>query len=429
MTAPSNSQRILRNAGWLTLSRGLAMAASFIVGISMARHLGRDQFGSLIYVVTWISLFSSLAGLGLAQIAVRELTRRPEAQERILGTVLALRLLGGSIGFAMALTAAYLFHSDQPDTWILIGIAGLSLPLQVGEAFEAWLLPKNAAKHIGISRLSATLIAVAVKLGLIVSNAGLSAFVWAGLIDTLLASLLLCYSYVRLHTHKLARLTYDRKEAIYLLREAWPILLSGLAITVYARVDQILLGHLSTHAEVGLYGVAVILAESWYFIPLALITANLPYLSECEPDSPELQARLRHVLNQIVLISYAIAIPISLAAIPLVSTLYGRDFAGAGVILAFLALTGIFAILSLVQHCYLTLIGAPHVYTLAVLIGGICNITMNLVLIPDWGGVGAGAAKLFSYWLAAHGCCFVLPRLLPLGKMMSKALLTPRWQS
>jgi hypothetical protein len=41
--------------------------------------------------------------------------------------------------------------------------------------------------------------------------------------------------------------------------------------------------------------------------------------------------------------------------------------------------------------------------------------------------MGAVVASCFSYWLAAHGGCYLFARLRPTGGMISRALLWPKF--
>ena len=84
----------------------------------------------------------------------------------------------------------------------------------------------------------------------------------------------------------------------------------------------------------------------------------------------------------------------------------------------------------------LTIRGWLWTAPLTTLAGLAVNVALNLLLIPRWGGIGAACATVVSYWLAAHGTCFLLPWLRPTGRELTRALsplsagrrLRARWQ-
>jgi O-antigen/teichoic acid export membrane protein len=67
-----------------------------------------------------------------------------------------------------------------------------------------------------------------------------------------------------------------------------------------------------------------------------------------------------------------------------------------------------------------------RIYFVTVFLGCILNIGLNYLLIPEYGGMGAVAASLISYWFAAHGACFLFRPLFRTGVMLTKAILYPK---
>ena len=80
-----------------------------------------------------------------------------------------------------------------------------------------------------------------------------------------------------------------------LLAEAWPLMFAGLAITIYMKIDEVMLRHLIGPGAVGIYTAATRLTEIWYFIPTALASSLLPALLRArERGAPAYQERLQH---------------------------------------------------------------------------------------------------------------------------------------
>ena len=65
-----------------------------------------------------------------------------------------------------------------------------------------------------------------------------------------------------------------------ILNNSWPLFLSAIFISIYTRLDHILLFKLKGPEQLGLYSAAVKLAEYFHFIPLAAAASVFPLMSK-----------------------------------------------------------------------------------------------------------------------------------------------------
>lgn len=213
-----------------------------------------------------------------------------------------------------------------------------------------------------------------------------------------------------------------------MIRESWPLLLSGIVFMVYLRIDQVLLGQLADAHEVGVYAAAVRVAELWFFIPTAIVSSVFPNIVRAkENNENEFYGRLQKLYNLLAFIGYAIAIPGSLLAGVIIKLLFGAPYAAATPMLILLLWSDIFAILAVARNAYLLAMNWTWVLFWLPVAGAISNIALNYLLIPKYGGVGAAAASLFSYWFVAHGACYFSKPLRRTAHMLEQALLYPRF--
>ncbi|RMD74844.1 MAG: flippase [Lentisphaerae bacterium] len=213
-----------------------------------------------------------------------------------------------------------------------------------------------------------------------------------------------------------------------MLADSWPFIFSGLVIVIYMRIDQIMLGRMVGEGEVGIYSVAVSLAEGWYFIPMAVVSSTFPRIvSYYRQDRARFFASLQKLYNQMVGISYLIALPTTLVAVPLVTVLYGTEYARSGEMLALLVWGGVFTSLGVARSSYLTAENRARLHFFTVAVGCLLNVGLNFVLIPLYGGMGAVFASMAAYAFAAYVVCFFYPPLFRTAIMMTRALLFPKF--
>ena len=79
-------RRYLRNTSWLFLERMVRLVVVLATGIYVARYLGDSLFGQLNYATGFVGLFFALTTMGLDEIIVRDLVKRPDKRDELLGT-------------------------------------------------------------------------------------------------------------------------------------------------------------------------------------------------------------------------------------------------------------------------------------------------------------------------------------------------------
>lgn len=419
-------QNVVTNTGWQFADHLVRMAVGLAVGIWLARYLGPERFGLFSYALAFVALFAPFGTLGLEDILVRDVVRAPERKDEILGTAFALRLAGGAVSFAAALGTIFVLRpADALSHW-LVGIVAAGTVFQAFHVIEFWFHSQVQARYAVLAKGGAFVACSLAKVGLILAGAPLVAFAWVALVEVAAGTFGLVTAY-RWTGNRLGRWRSGLGAAAKLLADGWPLMLSAMVTAVYLRIDQVMLGHLVGDEEVGIYAVAVRLAEVWYFIPTALYWSVYPAIVEAKGIGEELfYDRLQRFYNLAALTAYAVALPTTVIAHWLVPTLFGEAFARGGLMLAVLIWANVFSSLEIARSAFLTAMNWTRLYLATVTLGCALNIALNYWLIPLYGGMGAVIASLAAYWFAAHGSCFLFRPLRRTGTMLTRALVYPR---
>jgi len=419
-------QKVVGNATWQLGDNILRMAVGLVVGIWLARYLGPEQFGLLSYALAFVALFAAAASLGLDDIVVRDIVHTPADKDNILGTAFLLKLVAGSLSFLAATGTIFLLRPADGLTRWLVAIIAAGAVFQAFSVIEFWFHSQVRVKYVVFAKNGAFLLCSFVKICLILAAAPLIAFAWVALFEVVVGAAGLIFVYT-IRAGRLRQWRGSLKKAAGLLKDSWPLMLSGMVIMVYLRIDQIMLGEMVGNEEVGIYSVAVRLSEVWYFIPTAIYWSVFPSIVEAKAADEELfYQRLQKLYNLMALSAYAVAVPVTFLAQWLVPALFGEAYARGGLMLAVLIWSNVFASLEIARSSFLTAMNWTRIYLLTVSLGCLLNIVLNYFLIPFYGGMGAVVASLFAYWFAAHGSCFLLPPLRRTGAMLSRAMLYPK---
>ena len=420
-------QKVLGNTGWLFADRLLRMGVGLVVGVWIARYLGPSQYGVLSYAASLVAVYSAIAILGLEGIVIREVVRSPDREPEILGTVFALRLLAGTVAYLLTVATVFLLRPDDPVAHLLVGVMAWVLIFGAFDTIDLWFQSKVLSKYVVYAKNAAFILASALRIALILAEAPLWAFAAANAIEIGLGAAGLIYVY-RANNQHMARWrpTWDR--ARNLMAASWPLVLSGIVFMVYLRIDQVMLGQMTDSHELGIYASAVKIAEIWFFIPTAIVSSVFPNIVKArENDEEEFYGRLQKLYNLLAFLGYAIAIPTTFLAGIVVFLFYGEAYQAAAPMLVLLIWSDVFANLAVARNAYLMAMNWTRVLLMMVLAGSLVNIALNFILIPRYGGVGAAAASLVSYWVAAHGSCYAYRPLRKTANMLTRALMCPRF--
>jgi len=419
-------QNVVNNTTWQFGDNILRMAVGLVVGVWLARYLGPEQFGLFSYALAFVALFAAVASLGLDDIVVRDIVRNPAHRDGILGTAFLLRLVGGTLSFLIAAGTIFLLRpADGLSRWLVTIIAAGAI-FQAFNVIEFWFHSQVRAKYVVLAKNSAFLLCSLIKIVLILTAASLIAFAWVALFEVVAGSVGLVFAY-NSRGNRLRDWRGSLKNAAGLLKDSWPLMLSGMVIMVYLRIDQVMLGEMAGNREVGIYSVAVRLSEVWYFVPTAIYWSVFPSIVEAKAANEELfYQRLQQMYNLMALSAYAVAVPVTLLAQWLVPFLFGEPYARGGLMLAVLIWTNVFSSLEIARSSFLTAMNWTRIYLVTVSLGCLLNVVLNYFLIPLYGGMGAVIASLFAYWFAAHGSCFLLKPLRRTGAMLTRAMMYPK---
>ncbi len=419
-------QNVVANTGWQFADSILRMGAGLFVGVWIARYLGPAQYGLLSYAVAFSALFLPLTSLGLEEIVARNVIRNPSSQNEILGTAFVLKFIGGMFSFVVPTAYVIFFRSEDSLSQWLVGIFVLGNLFQAANVLESWFNSQLQAKYPALVRSSAFLVCSVIKVVLILADAPLVAFAIVFTLEVGLGTFGL-FTVYRSRVGSFLNWRATRSCAALLLHDSWPLLFSIVAISIYQRIDQVMLMDMVGSHEVGIYSVAVRLTEVWVFVPTALFWSVFPSILEAKDVSDALfYERLQKFYNLMVLFSYAIAVPVTFFSHWLVFTLFGEAYSRAGVMLATLIWANVFWNLEMARYAFLNSMNWTRFYLLSVLLACFLNVGLNYVLIPQYGGMGAVVASVCAYWFAAHGSCFLNKKMFKTGHMLSKAIIYPK---
>jgi PST family polysaccharide transporter len=213
------------------------------------------------------------------------------------------------------------------------------------------------------------------------------------------------------------------RHAKLLLKDSWPLILSGIVIMIYMRIDQIMLGQMVGDKSVGIYSAAVKISELWYFVPGAIVNSVFPSIVKAKQISEAVYyERMQKLFTVVSLLAYSVAIPVTFLSDKIVTLIYGDYYLEAGAILNVHIWCGLFVSLGVAREIWLTTEGLMKFSAATATVGAAINVFLNFFLIKQYGGLGAAIATLAAQIVSAYAVGVLYPRTRKIFINQTKAI-------
>lgn len=397
-------KKYAKNTSWMFFERIIRVLVVFAVGIPVTRYLGDVQFGELNYAMGWVGLFLSMSTLGLEEIVVRDLVRNPHKRDELLGTSFLLRS-GGATLMVLVVTLLSMLRGNADLTVTMVFIIAFAEVFRGSSVINQYYLSRVEASKTVKVQMVQVLVSAGFKLALVFLQAPLVWFAMAVLVETVVLGV----GYV--FVYKADGLFVKQWKASfsmskYLMSQAWPLIIFGLALFVQARVDQVMIGDILTNVygkevgdrEVGQYSVALKMIEALGFIPVVLQKSLAPAITGAKDKSNALyRDRLLNQYRLMFLMFLVTAVPLYFLAEPIIVLLYGEEFRPAGFLLSLFAIRLFFTNMGVGKTSFITNESLFRYSLLTAVVGATINIGMNYFLIETFRAKGAIIATIGSF--------------------------------
>ncbi|SNB51144.1 oligosaccharide flippase family protein [Thermoflexus hugenholtzii] len=382
---------------------GMALGWSRFLGffqtLLLAHWLGPADFGRFSALQSWLRFGHESGESGLSMLIIRDLSRgdAPRVRTYVILRGLWIAGLWGLAGLAAwGAVAPPAIQQELPALTPLLFLM-LIIPLQGARLAAVGRLDRAAAVVFLTRTVGLTGMTLAARWGWTA--------LWLGFAGAMALDSLGLWMAARRVGPPLWPAA-GRRWMPEALKEGLQMLAFGILGSLYARADSLLLLSLRGSVEAGFYSLAYRFYEAGLLLSNALAVALLPRLAREETPAH----RARRLLGAYLALPLSMAIGMALLAEPLIRLPFGPRYLPAVPMLRWLGLSWIPAFLSGLGSTVWISAGRSGRLLVVFALGAAVNLSLNLILIPRWGGVGAAIAMLAS--TTAMALAF-LPTLRP----------------
>ncbi|WP_034256620.1 flippase [Arenibacter latericius] len=414
-------KKYLKNTSWLFGGNLVNIFASLFVGVWVARYLGPENLGILSYAQSFTALFLAFSTLGLTRILARDLVKDPNDKYVLLGTSFILQTIGSIILMALLLTTLFLTSDDKFLNKIIIILGSVTF-VQSFSVIDVYFQSIVKSKSMVLVGVISLIISSLLKVILILLEAPLIHFVYVTAIDSITLAIGQIYFYKK-NKESILKWSFSLSKAKQLLRDSWPLILSTIIVSIYMKIDQVMLKEMINNQAVGQYAAAARLSESWYFIPSIISSSLFPAIVNAKKINEDLYYdRIQNLYDLMVWLSVAIALPMTFLSNWIVNLLYGSEYYQAGTVLSIHIWAGVFVFLGVSRGGWIINENLQRFSSLYLGIGMIANVVLNYILIPINGVIGAAIATLASQSISVLFAPFFFKQTRICTYMMLKSL-------
>ncbi len=398
-TNAGTRQTVVKNIVWLSVGQVGSRLIRAIIIIYAARILGAAEYGVFSYVLGLAGFFTVFADVGVTSILTREVAKKPEESGRYFATVFWMKFALLALTALAIIFVAPHFSKIEAALPLIPFVAILAIADGLREFGNAFFRAKEKMELEAL---------VTTTTNVVITGAGFAALAYSATAGALTASYVLSAAagaFVSIFILRREFSTILRSFAHELVRPiakaAIPMALITLVGAFMLNVDLVMLGWWRSASDVGFYSAAQKIVQVLYTISGIVSGAIFPALARFIGQG--LRDKERALLERALGIVFLIAVPLAvggvLLASPIISFLYGADYAPSAFIFQILILTvlvvfpGAFFgnfIFAHDQHGKL----APAIFGVSVL-----NVGLNFILIPPFGIMGAAVATISSQTL------------------------------
>jgi O-antigen/teichoic acid export membrane protein len=390
--------RGLTNTGFLFGGNAISAVISFVITIYIARILPISDFGSYITVISFVTLFGIFTDFGINTVIIREGAKKPEDTHKLIFSSMGLKFLM-SVATMFAVIVFALFTPYSLEVKVLIVVMSVTLVMGgIGSLFSAVFCIYQDMKYISIIQIAERITFATFAFVFLIVGLGVPGVILAIIIAAFVSLMLNFINSRRIHYFKLNfRPVFD---STILMPAVW-FGLAGMLGMVWQHVDTILISLLSNMTQVGLYTPAVNYIGIGDMAVIALTSAFFPIICKAAHERRISKKEYSKYFGYFAIaglvavgVTYAFGGQVMIFA-------FGPRFADSIVFINVLVIGFAINLLTIPTSLLLDATDNQKVHVLnATYMCGV-NISLNWILIPTLGALGAAYSTTISRILGA----------------------------
>ncbi len=389
--------------------------AIFGIDATVQNRVGTEEYGMYFSLLNFTFLFNILLDLGINNFTTKNVAQHPKLMPKYLGKVLSLRLIMFLVYVIVSLLIAWLIgYSDRAFfmlAFLILNQFFIAIISYIRSHFAGMLLFKTDAIISVLDRFLLIIFCGLLLFGSFVDTPfQIEWFIWLQTICygiTFIVGLILLF-------RKIGKpiIQFHRPFSMAILRQSLPFALLILLMMIYTRTDSVMIERLHENGkfESGIYAQGFRLLDAFFMFGMIFTNLLFPLFATMLKRKESIHKLLAMSSKLLILGAMSIAVLSFWNAETILGMIYDADVSKAVLPFQLLMFTFIGMCITLIYGTLLTASGNLKTLNSIALVGIVCNIAVNWVLIPTYGAVGAAVATLITQTIVGTSQWFVVIR-------------------
>ncbi len=395
LSTMSDAKSIAKNVASLYVGEILSQILTFFLVVSIARYFGDVGLGKYSFTFSFVAFFLIFADMGLPILLTKEVAKNRQLTRDYMTKTFTLKVILNIIAFSITILAILISRRDY-ETILLVILAAIAMFFyNLAGMYRAIFQAYELMKYESYSRIVERLLASSVAILLIYRGYGILSLFIVLILSNVVYYLLL-HVLITLKISKIS-LTVDVNLWKQNLMASMPFWITNVFLSIYFRIDTIMLGFMKDFAATGWYNAAVKIVEVLTRIPFLLINAVFPTLAKFHKLSyPKTKLLYEKSFYYMLIVALPITTGLIMLTERIILNVYSPDFRNSIIALQILAASLIFVFVNYLMGYLLNAIDKQRLFTLTAGVTTAFNVILNIILIPKYSYIGAAAATLAS---------------------------------
>lgn len=416
----SKNSNVKKNFAYQMMYELLILILPFVTSPYIARVIGAEGLGNYSYTFTIANYFVLFAMLGIKNYGNRAVAQARDDQNKLnvtFSNILFVHVVVSLICCICYILYILFFATEKVYSLIQFTVV-ISALFDISwfyfgiEKFKLTVLRSTVIKIINV-----------ICIFLFVND---SDDLWIYCLIMGLGSLISQMS-LWIVLRKYVRILKPDKDSIKVhLKPMIVLFLPVIAISLYKYMDKIMIGMLSSKTQLGFYENA----EKVVNMPVSIIgsfgTVMLPKMSNLASKSDNKTAiiYISQSMRYIMCLAFALSFGVASIGQTFAPVFWGDKFIPSGPLIVGLSFTIPFmSYANIIRTQYLIPHSRDKEYLTSVVVGAVCNIILNSILIPVYGAMGATIGTLFAEISVCLVQAFVVRKELPVLSYCKEAFI------
>jgi O-antigen/teichoic acid export membrane protein len=407
--ADVNKKAIFVNTASQIIVRVVTLAFTLNSVKLLAQYLGAAGVGDFNAVTTYVNFFLVIADLGLFSVTVREISKAPDHEKKIMSNVLTIRAVSAFIVslVAIALIAFTPYRSNHNIIFGVIIATGFLYFNLLGSVYDMVLQNRLKMQFSALAELLSKLVTIAALYTITILH---GSFLWV--VGTVALSGIMIWLFKWYFARRFISFgpKYNKEVSSWIFNLSWPIGIVFIVNNLYFKLDTLMLYPMKGREAVGIYSNAYKILEVIAFFGSYFASSLKPAISEHIGKNKEMVASLvQKSFNVMLFISLPMTVICSVFSKEIITLLSTREFIPGSSALILLAFTlPLIYLNTLLAEILIANDEKKLMIKIAVSVL-LFNFVFNLFAIPKYSFMGAAWGTLISEvvllainWFNAH---------------------------